>query len=618
MFCPMCGKAINPGAKFCGKCGTTLVNLINMEDRASVNASNTIASQKTIASADSAKAELLGEDKTVLMQAPTELLSESEAFSQEIPAVSPQTETPNQRGVHLPSDGYGSPKRKSKAWIIIVCAALALIAAAALLLFSGGLSSLRIRPTVEAGSKYLLEMNYEQAIVEFNKVLELDPKNVDAYLGIAKAYHDMGDTSKAADILQEGYRETGNERIWKMLSEYSEGAENTAAATTAHTSTPTTTAAVQTTTSQTSAQNSEPEIVEEGLVYADISRYFDPDANLKVLGDGIIAYYKDEYSLPVVYSVDRDMNFRQIANNYIFNGIYGFNSTSGTFDNPEGDVDKFYVVKATSDGVEVIKESPYPMVVSQDGYIIYYSNRDGKSITVNMQSPAGNIISSIRVSADDYGSPTMIYGGFGIFLSRIRDSFNNSDYACYQMDNGTGNYIFGKDGSVEAVMYGDNRITDIFPTEKTSSDKKYVYQDYTYCYDKVILEYYDFDAALNMAFIDKVDSEYCLYSLGDLNSGKTSQLYRELKEAGSGLIRFVGKSGKAGYIDKNGKTLIKGCDDVGTSVGEYSFICENGKYYLVDNHLERIEEIDGVNVRSIGNDAFTCVKNGKLYLMTVN
>ena len=41
---------------------------------------------------------------------------------------------------------------------------------------------------LDFGEKYLLEMDYEQAIVEFTKVIGIDPRNVRAYVGRADAY----------------------------------------------------------------------------------------------------------------------------------------------------------------------------------------------------------------------------------------------------------------------------------------------------------------------------------------------------------------------------------------------------------------------------------------------
>jgi len=41
----------------------------------------------------------------------------------------------------------------------------------------------QIAEQMELGQKYLEEMNYEEAVVAFQKVIELDDRNVEAYLG---------------------------------------------------------------------------------------------------------------------------------------------------------------------------------------------------------------------------------------------------------------------------------------------------------------------------------------------------------------------------------------------------------------------------------------------------
>ena len=54
------------------------------------------------------------------------------------------------------------------------------------------------------GEKYLTDLDYEEAIVYFNKVIEVEPKNARAYLGSAEAYVAMGDIDSAIAILKQG------------------------------------------------------------------------------------------------------------------------------------------------------------------------------------------------------------------------------------------------------------------------------------------------------------------------------------------------------------------------------------------------------------------------------
>lgn len=72
---------------------------------------------------------------------------------------------------------------------------------------------------LEAGQKFLLDGNYEQAIIEFNKVIEIEPRNVDAYLGLADAYVAQGDYEKAIEVLEKGYAETESSEIQRRIDE---------------------------------------------------------------------------------------------------------------------------------------------------------------------------------------------------------------------------------------------------------------------------------------------------------------------------------------------------------------------------------------------------------------
>ena len=57
---------------------------------------------------------------------------------------------------------------------------------------------------LDLGQKYLLDGDYDQAIVAFEKVIEIEPKNADAYLGLAKAYMSTHDYAKAVDAINNG------------------------------------------------------------------------------------------------------------------------------------------------------------------------------------------------------------------------------------------------------------------------------------------------------------------------------------------------------------------------------------------------------------------------------
>lgn len=74
--------------------------------------------------------------------------------------------------------------------------------------------------------------DYEAAIGYYQKIIDKDPEEADAYIGMATAYRETGNMDKALDILAEGYMATGydpddpdskgSKSILKRLKEYAE------------------------------------------------------------------------------------------------------------------------------------------------------------------------------------------------------------------------------------------------------------------------------------------------------------------------------------------------------------------------------------------------------------
>jgi len=79
-------------------------------------------------------------------------------------------------------------------------------------------SSVRFKKQFNLGTKYLSKLDYDQAIVSFEKAIEIEPDNVDAYLGLADAYIGKGMTDKAIEILRSGYDKTGDDRLLKKMN----------------------------------------------------------------------------------------------------------------------------------------------------------------------------------------------------------------------------------------------------------------------------------------------------------------------------------------------------------------------------------------------------------------
>lgn len=76
-----------------------------------------------------------------------------------------------------------------------------------------------ISEQLKLGEKYLREMDYEKAILAFSKVIEVDPMNVRAYLGLADAYLGQGNAEKATEILEKALELTKDNLIKEKLEE---------------------------------------------------------------------------------------------------------------------------------------------------------------------------------------------------------------------------------------------------------------------------------------------------------------------------------------------------------------------------------------------------------------
>jgi hypothetical protein len=60
----------------------------------------------------------------------------------------------------------------------------------------------RIKEQLDLGSKYMAELDYENAIIVLNKAIKIDPKNVDAYAMLAKVYGKSGRPDEAKSTLE--------------------------------------------------------------------------------------------------------------------------------------------------------------------------------------------------------------------------------------------------------------------------------------------------------------------------------------------------------------------------------------------------------------------------------
>jgi hypothetical protein len=70
---------------------------------------------------------------------------------------------------------------------------------------------------LDLGEKYLLASDYEQAVLQFTGLIEIEPKNPRGYTGLAEAYIGLGDTDKAVDALRRGLEEMPDDPAIKAM-----------------------------------------------------------------------------------------------------------------------------------------------------------------------------------------------------------------------------------------------------------------------------------------------------------------------------------------------------------------------------------------------------------------
>ena len=110
---------------------------------------------------------------------------------------------------------------------IIIGAVIAAVGIFLVLHSNNSQSGISLQDKLDLGHKYLVELSYDKAVLEFTDAIEIDPMNADSYLGLADAYIGQGDTDKAVEVLEKGFDKTGDDRIKEKLDELKPAEETT-------------------------------------------------------------------------------------------------------------------------------------------------------------------------------------------------------------------------------------------------------------------------------------------------------------------------------------------------------------------------------------------------------
>jgi|GEM_PF-1971456 len=92
--------------------------------------------------------------------------------------------------------------KSKRVWIAIVTVLLVVAIIISAVTVSSSNETRTVTKQLSLGEKYLSELNYEKAVVAYNKVIEIEPRNIQAYLGLAEAYVGLKQPEKAIEALE--------------------------------------------------------------------------------------------------------------------------------------------------------------------------------------------------------------------------------------------------------------------------------------------------------------------------------------------------------------------------------------------------------------------------------
>ena len=120
-----------------------------------------------------------------------------------------------------------SVNKQKQLWPFILIIAVVLLVLVGLLIynFASGSTEKKYNDQLELAERYLDELDYDRAIAAYKEAIEIDPRQAEAYLGLANAYEESGDIEEAIRILEDGYAQTGERKLEKQIKRLKEKEE---------------------------------------------------------------------------------------------------------------------------------------------------------------------------------------------------------------------------------------------------------------------------------------------------------------------------------------------------------------------------------------------------------
>lgn len=228
MNCSKCGTAVKDGQKFCVICGTPCGVPVR---KLCVKCGSELM--------DGARFCLNCGEPVQTAPAPVQNAQPDTATAPVQPVVSVESVQEQQKAFPSPEQPAQYKTEKPKAAntrrniIILVIVLVLLLAGAFVTMFAVSASEeAKLVDMLSLAERYLDEQNYDQAIIEFERLLDIDPQNADAYIGLAAANEATGDYEKARQTLTKALdivSEEDAELIADALEELGERIEETEA-----------------------------------------------------------------------------------------------------------------------------------------------------------------------------------------------------------------------------------------------------------------------------------------------------------------------------------------------------------------------------------------------------
>ena len=104
--------------------------------------------------------------------------------------------------------GEMEEKSKSKVFIIIIIVIAVILAVVGLLVFKNSPAQ-RLKHQLSLGERHLTEQEYDEAVLAFEKAIEIEPMSEEAYIGLANAYIGKEDYENALEAVERGIAAVG-------------------------------------------------------------------------------------------------------------------------------------------------------------------------------------------------------------------------------------------------------------------------------------------------------------------------------------------------------------------------------------------------------------------------